>query len=237
MSEPSETSGRPLTPTTKQEQQPEGNTINPTSSSSRTKHRKSSQPSDDHSELSKSTNSRRRPGTASKTPSGPHAGSSRSEQRSTNSPTKMMSQAPSIHYTRTGRISKAKKGLKVHNCECGRVCYTRSYLLAWSSAEGGWLSTPLCHRSHVQLVVVRPHVVAQASAWPEVLTSNSHIREQSTWGELAPADTFTTYVLMCYRRHQKNHAQEDALVCEYPDCGKTFYRVDLLHRHQERQWV
>ena len=28
----------------------------------------------------------------------------------------------SVNYTRTGRISKAKKGLKVHNCECGRVC-------------------------------------------------------------------------------------------------------------------
>jgi uncharacterized Zn-finger protein len=38
---------------------------------------------------------------------------------------------------------------------------------------------------------------------------------------------------MYFRRHQKNHAQEDAIVCEYPDCGKTFYRMDLLHRHQE----
>jgi hypothetical protein len=37
----------------------------------------------------------------------------------------MMSQA-SINYTRTGRISKAKKGLKVHNCECGRVRYMQS---------------------------------------------------------------------------------------------------------------
>jgi hypothetical protein len=42
---------------------------------------------------------------------------------------------------------------------------------------------------------------------------------------------------MFYRRHQKNHAQEDALVCDYPDCGKTFYRLDLLHRHRERQQV
>ncbi|KAF2024308.1 hypothetical protein EK21DRAFT_104758 [Setomelanomma holmii] len=167
MSEPTETSGRPLVPNIKQEQQPEGNTINQPSSSSRTKHRKSSQPSDDCNDASKFTNSRRRPGTTIKTPSGPHAGSSRSEQRSTTSPANMMSQSPSINYTRTGRISKAKKGLKVHNCECGRS-YTRA----------------------------------------------EHLR-----------------------RHQKNHAQEDALVCEYPDCGKTFYRPDLLHRHQERQLV
>lgn len=40
-------------------------------------------------------------------------------QRST-SPTQM-SPDSSVHYTRTGRISKAKKGLKVHHCDCGRV--------------------------------------------------------------------------------------------------------------------
>lgn len=28
-----------------------------------------------------------------------------------------------VNYTRTGRISKAKKGLKVHSCECGRVSH------------------------------------------------------------------------------------------------------------------
>lgn len=39
------------------------------------------------------------------------------------------------------------------------------------------------------------------------------------------------------RRHQKNHAQDGALVCEFPECGKTFYRIDLLQRHQERQYV
>ena len=27
----------------------------------------------------------------------------------------------SINLTKTGRVSKAKKGLKVHDCECGRV--------------------------------------------------------------------------------------------------------------------
>ncbi|KAH9875618.1 hypothetical protein IAQ61_003082 [Plenodomus lingam] len=38
----------------------------------------------------------------------------------------MASSPSSVNYTRTGRISKAKKGLKVHNCEhCGRS-YTRA---------------------------------------------------------------------------------------------------------------
>ncbi|KAF2753535.1 hypothetical protein EJ05DRAFT_514992 [Pseudovirgaria hyperparasitica] len=35
------------------------------------------------------------------------------------------SMAQDIAYTRTGRISKAKKGLKVHHCKCGRS-YTRA---------------------------------------------------------------------------------------------------------------
>jgi hypothetical protein len=42
---------------------------------------------------------------------------------------------------------------------------------------------------------------------------------------------------MSCRRHQKNHAQDDALMCEYSNCGKVFFRLDLLHRHQERQLV
>ncbi|KAH7082704.1 hypothetical protein BKA63DRAFT_136643 [Paraphoma chrysanthemicola] len=163
MSEPSETSGRLLPSEIKQEQHPEGNTIK-LPSPTHTKYRNSSNPSDDSSEASKPTKPRRRPGTTVKAPSGPHAGSSRSEQRSSISPANMLSQSPSVNYTRTGRISKAKKGLKVHNCQCGRS-YTRA----------------------------------------------EHLR-----------------------RHQKNHAQDDALVCEYPDCGKTFYRMDLLQRHQER---
>jgi uncharacterized Zn-finger protein len=37
------------------------------------------------------------------------------------------------------------------------------------------------------------------------------------------------------RRHQQNHAKEEAIVCGYPGCGKPFYRLDLLQRHEERQ--
>lgn len=34
----------------------------------------------------------------------------------------MASHMSPVHYTKTGRISKAKKGLKVHKCDtCGKV--------------------------------------------------------------------------------------------------------------------
>jgi hypothetical protein len=69
----------------------------------------------------------------------------------------------------------------------------------------------------------------------EVLTFTSHIQEQNTSGQAALLNTISARLLMFHRRHQKNHAQEDALVCDYPDCGKTFFRPDLLHRHMEKQ--
>ncbi|KAF2634247.1 hypothetical protein P280DRAFT_494410 [Massarina eburnea CBS 473.64] len=146
MSDHSETGGRPLATHT---YQPEG--TNPTPTTPHHRRRRTSQSSDERIGGTKST-ARRRPGTKTDTTLGPHVGSSRGNsstmQRST-SPTQMSPE--SVHYTRTGRISKAKKGLKVHNCE----------------------------------------------------------------------------------RHQKNHAQ-DALLCDFPGCGKPFYRIDLLQRHQER---
>ncbi|KAH5379788.1 hypothetical protein HBI33_150250 [Parastagonospora nodorum] len=163
MSEPTETSTRSLALTIKQEQHQADTTINPPSPSD-SKHPKSSQSSDDCSQTSAPMSPHPRLGTTTKTPSGPHVGSSRPRPQSTTRPTKMLSQAQSVHYTRTGRVSKAKKGLKVHNCECGRA-YTRA----------------------------------------------EHLR-----------------------RHQKNHAQEDALSCDYANCSKVFYRPDLLQRHQER---
>lgn len=55
-----------------------------------------------------------------------HPVTTKSKQHSTASPEIMASSPSSVNYTRTGRISKAKKGLKVHNCEhCGRS-YTRA---------------------------------------------------------------------------------------------------------------
>ncbi|EAT86838.1 hypothetical protein SNOG_05774 [Parastagonospora nodorum SN15] len=146
MSEPTETSARSLALTIKQEQHQGDTTINSPSPSD-SKHPKSSQSSDDCSQTSAPMSPHPRLGTTTKTPSGPHVGSSRPRPQSTTRPTKMLSQAQSVHYTRTGRA------------------YTRA----------------------------------------------EHLR-----------------------RHQKNHAQEDALSCDYANCSKVFYRPDLLQRHQER---
>ncbi|CAN9273171.1 unnamed protein product [Alternaria alternata] len=125
MSEPTETGGLPLDLKTHQQQQPKDSIIHqPTLP--RVEYCTTSQSPNNSSKGTKATSPRRRPGTIKQAPSGPHTGSSRSEQQPALSPTDMSSHNPSIHYTRTGRISKAKKGLKVHNCEnCGRS-YTRA---------------------------------------------------------------------------------------------------------------
>ncbi|CAA9962644.1 Zn-finger protein [Pyrenophora teres f. maculata] len=165
MSEPCETGGLPLEQSTKQLQRLQANNtpLQPTSTS--LQQYKILPPSNTKPKGLKVVGPRRCTRTTQHAVPGPHIGSSRSEQPSTSSSTSMASQMSSVHYTRTGRISKAKKGLKVHNCEnCGRS-YTRA----------------------------------------------EHLR-----------------------RHQKNHAQDDALSCEFAGCDKVFYRMDLLLRHQER---
>lgn len=43
-------------------------------------------------------------------------------QLSPTSPDKMSS----VYFTKTGRVSKAKKGRKVHDCDCGRVSLSRT---------------------------------------------------------------------------------------------------------------
>jgi hypothetical protein len=122
MSEPTETGGLPLDLRTYQQQQPTGSIIHQPTPPSVEYCKTTQSPNDNAPKGPKTTSPRRRPGTIKQAPSGPHTGSSRSEQHPALSPTDMSSQSSSIHYTRTGRISKAKKGLKVHNCEnCGRV--------------------------------------------------------------------------------------------------------------------
>ncbi|KAF2439520.1 hypothetical protein P171DRAFT_369956 [Karstenula rhodostoma CBS 690.94] len=115
MSDPSETSGRPSAPSI---QQPES-TIPPLTTPRR--YRKPSHLSDERIGVTNPTASRR-PGNSKQT-TNPTRGDSSTMQRSA-SPTQM-SPDSSVHYTRTGRISKAKKGLKVHHCDCGRS-YTRA---------------------------------------------------------------------------------------------------------------
>ncbi|KAF2186242.1 hypothetical protein K469DRAFT_687236 [Zopfia rhizophila CBS 207.26] len=121
MSDPSsETGGRPLASNI---QQTEGTTRPP---SIRKRHQ-SFQSLDEHVVGTKSSSSQRHPASRNEATFGPHTGStggnSSTMQRST-SPTQM-SPVVTVNYTRTGRISKSKKGLKVYNCECGRA-YTRA---------------------------------------------------------------------------------------------------------------
>ncbi|PVH92195.1 hypothetical protein DM02DRAFT_701074 [Periconia macrospinosa] len=134
MSNPNELSGHPLATSIPhhhqqhqqqqhhhQQQQQQQYPSNKASSDS-ARRRRDSQSSDERVDPAKSSFSRRRPGNR-KQPRNPSS--------LVDSPTMQRSASPShsiqdpVHYTRTGRISKAKKGLKVHNCECGRS-YTRA---------------------------------------------------------------------------------------------------------------
>ena len=124
MSDPSETSGRPLASNL-----PPSSEGTPQHPLTRRKRRRSSQSSNDLTGGTKSS-SRRRLG-ATKEASGPHTRSSRDDMQRSPSPTEMQQE---VNYTRTGRISKAKKGLKVHHCECGRVSYVFSSSLVFASA-------------------------------------------------------------------------------------------------------
>lgn len=113
-----------MDPTTNQLQHLQGSTT-PPPTSLHVDHCKLS-PTYNHSKKPRKTSPRHRPGDIQQEPSAPHIGSSRSEQPSTASPTDMASHMSPVHYTKTGRISKAKKGLKVHKCDtCGKS-YTRA---------------------------------------------------------------------------------------------------------------
>lgn len=119
-SNPTETGGRPSNPTPLQQ---EVSTQAPALRRERT----ISQSSDERLRVTEFTSSHRR-SDSRREASGPHAGSSRGSgpamQRST-SPGLASPDASDVHYTRTGRVSKAKKGRKVHDCECGKS-YTRA---------------------------------------------------------------------------------------------------------------
>ena len=154
MSDPSETSGRPST-TAIHQLDPNTPTLLPPQRRRRTSHS-----SDERIGGTKSISSRRRPGNRTETTFDPTPSSSHRDhsimQRSA-SPTQMSPDSSSVHYTRTGRISKAKKGLKVHHCDCGRVsavvdCAFRSglvitrYAATPRSRVALSYTTPLPHR-------------------------------------------------------------------------------------------
>ncbi|KAF2846557.1 hypothetical protein T440DRAFT_521733 [Plenodomus tracheiphilus IPT5] len=161
MPEPSETSGRPLASTTLQQQQSEANTVQqPPSAHSGPELNFPSPGRQPHTK--KTIKARRRPGSDLQAPSKQHPGSSRSKQRSTASPSNMASSPSSVNYTKTGRISKAKKGLKVHNCEkCGRA-YTRAEHLRRhqkNHAQDGALvcEYPNCDKTFFRIDLLQRH--------------------------------------------------------------------------------
>lgn len=120
MSELSKTSSLLLVSTLEQQQnhQQPGDTLVLKAPAPKDKPRKrSSTPSNDTIAETRSTFARRCFGTNKALTTEPAGGSSRATQRSTTTPTKMST----VNFTKTGRVSKAKKGLKVHDCECGRV--------------------------------------------------------------------------------------------------------------------
>ena len=128
MSEPRETSGRPLALTIEQQQLLQDTTIHTGSTTKDKRRKRLSTSSHDTTLDTKSTSSRRRCGTTKILTTGSDAGSSRTAQRSTTSSDNTSAMSP-VNYTKTGRVSKAKKGLKVHDCECGRVSHSQSVIL------------------------------------------------------------------------------------------------------------
>ncbi|KAF2681412.1 hypothetical protein K458DRAFT_420584 [Lentithecium fluviatile CBS 122367] len=65
-----------------------------------------------------------------------------------------------IHRTKTGRISKAKKGLKVHSCECGKS-YTRAEHLRRhqkNHSSEDLVRCHLCGRSFYRLDLLERHI-------------------------------------------------------------------------------
>lgn len=127
MSEPRKTSGCTLTSTIQQQQQPEDNRTTRAVPAPKDRRRKRSSPSSHvTSSGSNFMASRRRSAVTSESTTGPNAGSSRTAQRLTSS-LNNISNMSAVNYTRTGRVSKAKKGLKVHVCECGRVSVIHSH--------------------------------------------------------------------------------------------------------------
>ncbi|UPX20079.1 uncharacterized protein EKO05_0010324 [Ascochyta rabiei] len=119
-----ETSGRPSALTIEQQQQPRDTSASAAHVPKNRRRKRSSTISNSLTADTNTTFSRRHSETTNEITTRPNPGSSLFAQRSTISPhiTSVMS---TVNYTKTGRVSKAKKGVKVHDCECGRS-YTRA---------------------------------------------------------------------------------------------------------------
>lgn len=111
--------------------------------------RRASQSSDEGRRSLKSSSSISGPRRSSTKAPSPHRdGSSRDNVAASSSSAAAMQRSASpseqpTKYTKTGRISKAKKGLKVHLCEsCGKVCRSSPFALR------PWLGTVVVDPSH-----------------------------------------------------------------------------------------
>ncbi|OSS51966.1 hypothetical protein B5807_03779 [Epicoccum nigrum] len=121
MSEQPEASNRHLASTTESQQQQQdicSSTAPPAKSNRR---KRPSTSSNDTITTKRSTSSRSRFDINKTVASDTKPGPPYTVQQSSANPKDMSS----INLTKTGRVSKAKKGLKVHDCECGRS-YTRA---------------------------------------------------------------------------------------------------------------
>jgi hypothetical protein len=111
----------------------------------------------------------------------------------------------SIKYTRTGRISKAAKGQRIHHCdECGKVSASSSGLTSKCGSADDYLAD--VHACRTPAVNIARDLRKQHR-----IPTNAHSR-----------------------RHQQNH-KPGAFPCDVEGCGRSFYREDLLTRHKIRQ--
>lgn len=125
-------------------------------------------------------------------------------------------EGPLTYTPTTHRVSKAKKGKRVHACEfpgCNKVS---------GSFRPSDCRIPPSHCFFSQ----------SNDADPRRFSPEPNIEGRWT----LEMGTFTSKrVLTSFRRHELNHNPEASYACNRDGCRKAFHRLDLLQRHQERQ--
>lgn len=122
--------------------------------------------------------------------------------------------------TPTGRVSKAKKGKRVHACDfpgCGKVSLGRAP------------SSPHPPPPGINLLGPFKRPANPLSRSLHELNIEGKARQ---FDPIHHPDTN-----LFHRRHELNHNPDALFPCTRPGCRKAFHRVDLLQRHQERQYV
>jgi hypothetical protein len=145
----------------------------------------------------------------------------------------------SIKYTRTGRVSKATKGQRVHHCEdCGKVSACLDPHCVGAALPSSCLTRFLAALQSVIRPTMQSIAFIPAQYGIELTCSHRHIPARNISGKGITSGIFThrTLTMTLRRRHQQNH-KPGAFPCEIPGCGRSFYREDLLLRHKARQFV